>query len=71
MQSCRVLTLVVGPSCSDHCTLKGLAIKLIIFVQAVVVSCFALFRRVRHVCLPFRLSVSPHRTTQLPLNEFS
>jgi len=22
MQSCRVLTLVVGPSCSDHCTKK-------------------------------------------------
>jgi hypothetical protein len=35
-----VLTLVVGPSCNRHCTLKGLAITLIIFVQAVVVSCF-------------------------------
>jgi len=31
MQSCRMLTLVVGPSCSDHFALKGLAIILILF----------------------------------------
>jgi len=49
MLSCRMLTLVVGPSCSDHCALKRLAIILVIFLQAVVVSCFALFRRIRKI----------------------
>jgi hypothetical protein len=48
MQRCRMLTLVVGPSCSGHCALKGLAI-ILFFLQAVVVSCFALFRRISKI----------------------
>ena len=44
-----MLTLVVGPSCSDHCTVKGLAIILIIFLQGVVVSFFVFFKRIRKI----------------------
>jgi hypothetical protein len=59
MHRCGVLTLVVGPSCSDHCTLKGLAIKLIVCLQAAVVSCavfFGTFAKLRKTTISFVMS---------------